>query len=190
MRWIEFALLTTSALVVSACQTDGTDGPNEDRLPDPLANPYPYDSDCDGFEDTPVAGSMGWFVGEYSLLDDGRVEGFEAWAHIVNDAWREAAGAEDCKLVWNIAGITAEPINCPSCQYSMSVDGTLNYEESDCLPEFIQQESQPFTETYNVRENSDGTTDFIYAESARPLGTGTSDRESANFRSDARCFFF
>lgn len=187
MRWMTFAVLT---LGLTGCPEGNGDDPDGERIPEPLDNPHPYDSDCDGFEGTPVAGATGWFVGEYAFVEDDRVEGYEAWALLANDEWKEAAGADDCTLIWNVAGVVGEPENCPSCQFSMTIDANLNLNESDCIPQFIQAHNQPFTETYNVRENSDGTTEFFFAASANLLGVGTSDNQQANFRGEPRCFFF
>lgn len=184
MRW-----LSLMVVLAAACTEGNGDGPADDRVPQPLDDPYPYDSDCDGYEGTPVAGAMGWFVGEFEI-DGNAVQGYEAWALIANDAWAETGEGYDCQMTWTIGGIIEAPINCPSCSYSMAIDANVNYELSDCHDRFIAAEDTPFSTTYNVRENPDGTTEVFFAESSRLLGTGTSDNNELTYRSDARCFFF
>lgn len=184
MRWY-WLLLFTAGCPEGTSSTD----PDDDRIPDPFDSPFPYDPDCDGFEGTPVAGATGWFVGEFAI-DGNSVEGHEVWALLANEAWENTGEGYDCKVVWNMAGVVEAPVNCASCEYSLVLDANLNYDASDCTPRLLQSEDQPFTVTYNVRELSTGETEFLYAESSRLLGVGTSDNDSANYVTDPRCFFF
>ena len=183
MRWCLLLVLAAGCP-----EGSGTD-PEDERIPDPFEDPYPADPNCNDFEGTPVAGATGWFIGEFEI-DGNSVEGYEVWALLANPAWEETGEGYDCQIVWNMSGVVEPPVNCASCEHSLVLDANINYDASTCTPRLIQTEDQPFTVVYNVRENSDGSTDFLFAESSRMLGTGTSDNSSANYISDSRCFFF
>lgn len=174
-------------LLLAGCNPNGED-PIDD-IPDPFEDAPEYDTACDGYDGTPIAGAMGWFVGNFRVFNDDTVEGTEVWALIANDTWVETGEGMDCQLVWNVAGIVEDPQGCVSCDYAITIDAQPSVSASTCHDRFYQAEGLPFTETYNVRILQDNTAEFLYTSGAL-LGTGTAQGDTVSYESDPRCFFF
>ena len=178
-------LLLTLSLAACTASSD-TDG-NEDGIPQPLDNPFPYDDSCDGFDGTPVAGAWGWWVGDFRV-DGDSVEGYEVWALLTNDEWASGGEGRDCQLTYNINGLIGPTQNCASCDFSVEIDATINHDASDCHDAFVLAHDDPYSVTYNVRTTSSGVTEVLFAASGNPVGEGSSNNRGFNFTSNPRCF--
>jgi hypothetical protein len=158
---------------------------------DPEQDPVWDTIDTEGCEEvsgsSDVPGAVSVYVGEFTKSGS-TFAGKETWALYANAAWK-ATGEDDCKIVWNITGVTSGTGSCSSCDYGMSISATLDVGATTC-PEGLYEDEESYTVTYGVAEPGDGSATFYYASSGNKLGVGLATSTTVSYASEERCAWF
>ena len=85
---------------------------------------------CDNMQPN-VAGATSYFYGIYQRSSDGW-RGEEQWILHPTEAWTSTEG-ETCYVTWSISAEQGEAAGCPSCDFSLEVNGTLDRQQTDAL---------------------------------------------------------
>ena len=94
-----------------------------------------------------VAGATSYFYGIYQRSSDGW-RGEEQWILHPTAAWTSTEG-ETCYVTWAINAQQELIAGCPSCDFSLEVNGTLDRQKTDC-PEGLWENEEQWSTTYNV----------------------------------------
>lgn len=133
-----------------------------------------------------VAGATSYFYGIYQKSSDGW-RGEEQWILHPTDAWTSTDG-ETCHITWAINADEREVAGCPSCDFSLEVNGTLDRQKTDC-PDGLWENEEQWSTTYNIL--LDGGNSIVYFQSdGDTVGSGYSTGSAFNFLSDVSCSWF
>ena len=168
--------------VESDTDTDTDTDTDSDVFPDPW-NEVVADPSCT----TATPGATSRYLGDFVVEGD-EVSGTEYWTLVANPAWIAAEGG-DCVVAWDITGETGSPGACEDCDYSMSIEASVAYGRTTCNALlYLGQEN--WTDEYDVKINTDGTTEFSYSSTGLPLGGWYAEGTRVTFLTDADCVFF
>ncbi len=199
MRTILFSLLALS--LTTACEgrdpvdtdtdtdtdTDSdTDTDADGDIPDYWEDLGAHEG-CEDYDGYPVPGATGFFMGDFSISGE-EVSGHETWALFANQAWKDA-GEDDCEILWSVSGTVGSPVACATCDLSLDLTAQVSPADSSC-PEKLFEGEESFAVTYDVRVNSDGTTDFYYASSGNELGGWYGNDHRVTYVTDGQCHWF
>ena len=134
-----------------------------------------------------VPGAERFFTGDFTITGED-ITGVEKWVLFANEAWKDAAGAENCEIVWNVVGRTAETSNCAQCDIGLNMTATLDTQASTCIegPEEGYELQQL---AYDVFRKSDGTATW-YFPSGTILGEGFHSGDALNYATEGACIWF
>ena len=140
--------------------------------------------------DTALAGATSYFYGLFKKTDSG-YSGYELWILYANETWR-AQGYEDCVIRWNASAVETAPSDSVAATLGLSVTLTLDQNASTCPdgPNEIGDTISPSgTVQYNVQV-SDENTEWYFAESGEPLGSGLQNGNAMNYITPKSCRWF
>ncbi len=133
-----------------------------------------------------VAGATSYFYGIYQKSSDGW-QGEEQWILHPTEAWT-STGGETCYVTWAISADEKDAAGCPSCNFSLEVNGTLDRQKTDC-PEGLWENEEQWSTTYNILV--EGGNSMVYFQSdGDTVGSGYSTSNAFNFLSDVSCSWF
>ena len=133
-----------------------------------------------------VAGATSYFYGIYQRTDSGW-NGEEQWILHPTDAWTSTDG-ETCYVTWAINADEREVAGCPSCDFSLEVNGSLNRQKTDC-PEGLWENEEQWSTSYNILVDS-GNSIVYFQSDGEIVGSGYSTNTAFNFLSDVSCSWF
>ena len=133
-----------------------------------------------------VAGATSYFYGIYQRSSDGW-RGEEQWILHPTDAWT-STGGETCYITWAINAQEEAVAGCPSCDFSLEVDGTLDRQKTDC-PEGLWENEEQWSTTYNILLDS-GNSIVYFQSDGDTVGSGYSTDNAFNFLSEVSCSWF
>ena len=133
-----------------------------------------------------VAGATSYFYGIYQRTDSGW-NGEEQWILHPTDAWTSTDG-ETCYVTWAINAEEREVSGCPSCDFSLEVNGSLNRQKTDC-PEGLWETEEQWSTSYNILVDS-GNSIVYFQSDGEIVGSGYSTNTAFNFLSDVSCSWF
>jgi hypothetical protein len=133
-----------------------------------------------------VAGATSYFYGIYQRTDSGW-NGEEQWILHPTDAWTSTDG-ETCYVTWAINAEEREVAGCPSCDFSLEVNGSLNRQKTDC-PEGLWENEEQWSTSYNILVDS-GNSIVYFQSDGEIVGSGYSTNTAFNFLSDVSCSWF
>jgi hypothetical protein len=153
---------------------------------------------CEQFVDTDgtaydIPGATTYFAGKYTITDDGDVSAYEWMILFANDAWTEAAGAQDCQITWVVTGsVTDVGEGCPTCDFGIVAVGRVDMQATNCIEGFtedIRSDFDPVDLVYDVNTLGSHSATFFYP-SGREMANGPVDGENYSWVTDSACKWF
>lgn len=133
-------------------------------------------------------GAREHWLGQLSWIDATTASGYEERLWFLNSKWKSIGGT-DCIARWNTTATKGAPVNCSSCDLSLTVSGQINLAKSTCDPASWKGD-ETFTATYDVQLNANGTSDWLFANTGNSLGTGYWNTAALNYLSPGACKWF
>jgi len=134
---------------------------------------------AEGKEDWP--GATSYYVGSYEKGGDG----WEKWLLHGTSEWNSGL---HCQVVWTVKTSVGTTGACNSCDYGLTVEAELDTTNTDCPSGLYDTEG--WTDSYDVRENDDSTSNFFFAGSGTEFGSGYWDATHVNWITDRSCVWF
>ncbi|HJN75446.1 MAG TPA: hypothetical protein QGF58_16070 [Myxococcota bacterium] len=169
----------------SDTDTDADADTDSDTDTDTLTDPTEgidttYCDTASGYEDQ--AGATSYYTAWYDKAD---WTGTERWLLFGTSEWN---GGLDCEVVWTITATQTDANTCNSCNYGLSFDAEVDTGSTDCPSDLW--DPAPWSYTYDVRENDDGTADFFFGDSGNQFASGYYDSTAVNWITERTCVWF
>jgi len=142
----------------------------------------------------PTPGADQYFVGNWTLGEDGVVSGTESRILYANPKWKSRRGPDgkvgrDCVVVWNITGHRSKPVTCTGCDFGLKFQASVDYSKSTCAQR-LYNEGAYRGGHYDVSLRSDGTTAMYFSRTGKQFATGHHVEGSLNYRTPHACVWF
>ena len=142
----------------------------------------------------PTPGADQYFVGTWTLEEDGVVSGTETRILFANPKWKSRRGPDgkvgrDCVVVWNITGHRSDPVTCTGCDFGLKFQASVDYTKSTC-PQRLYNEGAYRGGHYDVSLRSDGTTAMYFSRTGKQFATGHHVKGSLNYKTPHACVWF
>jgi hypothetical protein len=163
--------------------TDDTGDTDPETCDEGIVDPW-ADLDPTHCDDAIVSAATAYYIGDFTLSGES-VGGTEYLVLYANPLW-EAEGGEDCITAWTVeSGTRGDPANCDHCEFSVTINGTLNGGETTCPPEL--QTPASFSVTYDVDDSGTGDVIFYFTPSGNELGRGCIGSSRITYLSEYWC---
>jgi len=146
---------------------------------------------CQMVDDISHPGAASYFYGEMQPVQGAEIpmwEGREEWLLYANDAW-QATGVNDCVVTWNIQAEEVEAGACAACDITVAVAATVDIARTSC-PEGLWEDDANYAVTYDVMWDDAGDSNWFFAASGNPMGTGSHSDGAMNYITERSCVWF
>lgn len=187
-------------LFLTACNPAPSDtGEDPDPFgPDEIPNTLVFVDECSTVTDStgaehPTSGATSYFLGNYAYPNDTDMEGTERQILFPNDTWREneeeLSSDAYCVIQWSIFGVKGDPINCATCDYSLTVDAYIDEAASTCPRGLSDTYGAQFSDVYNVNISS-GKAILTWADDGVRFGEGAASDDELSWASSYACTWY
>ena len=132
-----------------------------------------------------IATATSYFVGDFTIADDGTVSGQEKWLLYANPRWLEVGGG-DCQVVWNAVGEVGDPANVGDLNIDLSY--SLHNGSTDC-PRDLYAGSENMRQDYDISTRACAST-WFFSQSGTELGSGGYSGSRITYVSGLDCLLF
>jgi len=162
---------------------DDTGDTDPETCADGIVDPW-ADLDATQCDEAIVSAATAYYIGEFTLSGD-TVGGTEYQVLFANPLWEDAGGA-DCIIAWAVqSGTRGDPVTCGHCEFSVTINATVDAGETTCPPEL--QTPGSFSATYDVEDTGTGEVIFYFSGSGNELGRGCTNSSRITYVSEGWC---